>query len=439
MRTGQSNYQKLSPDRERYNISMRVAMLSYHTCPLAALGGKDTGGMNVYVRELTRSLGKAGIRVDVFTRSQDEHVPHVIHDLGNGNRVIHIPAGPETPLPRDQLSRHVPDFTAEIRKFVAAESISYDLIHSHYWLSGLAGLTLKQDWDVPMLHMFDTLGEMKTRLGGTLEDPLRGQAERSVLAGASRIIAATPAERMQLQWLYQADLRKVVVIPPGVDLELFHPHPVAEVRAQIGLPRDAQMVLYVGRIERLKGLETLLRAAALLQQRGFLSPSCPCVMVIGGDPDNPPEEMQYLRELRDSLSIANVVTFLGKRPQTELPLYYSAAQAVVMPSQYESFGMVALEAMACGTPVVASGVGGLLYLVRDGRTGFHIPDSDPPALADKLQRLLSDERLRQELGRHAASVAHAYSWERITDQMLTLYESVLAGCRTEDTSLEHVH
>ena len=418
---------------------MRVAMLSYHTCPLAALGGKDTGGMNVYVRELTRSLGTAGIRVDVFTRSQDEHVPHVIHDLGNGNRVIHIPAGPETPLPRDQWSLYVPMFTREIQKFAAAENISYDLVHSHYWLSGLAGMELQRGWDVPLLHMFHTLGEMKTRLGGTVEDPLRRQAELSILSGASRIIAATPAERMQLQWLYQADLRKVVVIPPGVDLELFHPHPAAEVRTQIGLPKDAQMVLYVGRIERLKGLETLLRAAALLQERGFLSPTCPCVMVIGGDPDNPQEEMRHLQELRDSLSIGNVVTFLGKRPQTELPLYYSAAQAVVMPSQYESFGMVALEAMACGTPVVASGVGGLLYLVRDGRTGFHIPDSDPSALAGKLQMLLSDERLRQELGRHAANVAHAYSWERITDQMLTLYESVLAGCHALDSNLEHVH
>jgi D-inositol-3-phosphate glycosyltransferase len=418
---------------------MRVAMLSYHTCPLAALGGKDTGGMNVYVRELTRSLGRAGIRVDVFTRSQDEHVPHVIHDLGNGNRVIHIPAGPETPLPRDQWAPYVPVFTAGIDEFTAAQDIRYDLIHSHYWLSGLAGLRLKAEWNIPLLHMFHTLGEMKSRLGGTIEDPLRRQAELNILHDANRVIAATPAERMQLQWLYQADLRKVVVIPPGVDLDLFHPHLIVEARTQIGLPKDAQMILFVGRIERLKGLETLLRAAALLQERGFLSPACPCVMVIGGDPDNPREEMRYLQELRQTLSVTNVVTFLGKRQQTELPLYYSAAQAVVMPSQYESFGMVALEAMACGTPVVASGVGGLLYLVRDGRTGYHIPDSDPAALADKLQKLLSDERLRQDLGRHAANLAHAYSWERITDQMLTLYESVLAGTLAADPTVEHVH
>jgi D-inositol-3-phosphate glycosyltransferase len=418
---------------------MRVAMLSYHTCPLAALGGKDTGGMNVYVRELTRSLGKVGIRVDVFTRSQDEHVPHVIHDLGNGNRVIHIPAGPEIPLPRDQWSRYIPEFTEAIQRFAVEPGLSYDLIHSHYWLSGLAGLTLQQVWKIPLVHMFHTLGEMKTRLGGTWEDPLRRQAEESILSGANRIIAATPAERMQLQMLYQADIRKIVVIPPGVDVELFHPVPVADARERIGLARDAQMILYVGRIERLKGVETLLRAAALLQTRGLLAPSCPCVAVIGGDPDHPQEEMQYLQELRETLHVENVVSFLGRRPQNELPYYYSAAQAVVMPSQYESFGMVALEAMACGTPVVASGVGGLLYLVRDGRTGFHIPDSDPAALADRLQRLLTDPHLRHELGRHAANVARSYSWERITDQVMTLYESVLAGTPETNEAPDHAH
>jgi D-inositol-3-phosphate glycosyltransferase len=414
-------------------------MLSYHTCPLAALGGKDTGGMNVYVRELTRSLGKASIGVDIFTRSQDEHVPHVIHDLGNGNRVIHISAGPETPIPRGEWHTFIPEYTEGIFRFSREQGVPYDLIHSHYWLSGLAGLSLRRVWKKPLLHMFHTLGEMKTRLGGSVEDPQRIEAEKSILAGATRIIAATPAERIQLQWLYQADLRKVVVIPPGVDLDLFRPLPLAEARSRIGLPKDGQMILFVGRIERLKGLETLLRATALLQERGVLNPPCPCVALIGGDPENPQEEMQYLTNLRASLNIQNIVSFLGKRPQTDLPYYYSAAQAVVMPSQYESFGMVALEAMACGVPVVASGVGGLLYLVRNGQTGFHVPDSDPQALADKLQKLLSDERLRHELGRHGAMVARGYSWERIAEQMLTLYESVSAGTQQAGSTANHAH
>jgi D-inositol-3-phosphate glycosyltransferase len=418
---------------------MRIAVISYHTCPLATLGGKDTGGMNVYVRELTRAMGPAGVGVDIFTRSQDEHVPHVIHDLGNGNRVIHIQAGPETPLPRDQWADYLADFTHEILRFSRQEDIAYDLIHSHYWLSGLAGLSLREEWHIPLIHMFHTLGEMKTRLGGTVEDSQRNQAERRLVATADRIVAATPAERMQLQWFYQANLRNVVVIPPGVDLTVFRPIPQAKARAQIGLPAESQQILFVGRIERLKGIETLLRASALLQERGVLTPPCPCVNVIGGDPDNPQEEMRFLQELRDALKIQNVVNFLGKRPQTELPLYYSAAQVVVMPSQYESFGMVALEAMACGTPVVASGVGGLLYLVRDGRTGFHIPDSDPVALADKLQLLLSDETLRRELGRQAANVARGYSWDRIAEQVRTLYESVLAGRREEESPVGHIH
>jgi D-inositol-3-phosphate glycosyltransferase len=418
---------------------MRIAMLSYHTCPIATLGGKDTGGMNVYVRELTRSLGTAKIRVDVFTRSQDEHVPHVIHDLGNGNRVIHIPAGPETPLPRDRWAEFIGAFSDGILRFQEGGKDPYDLIHSHYWLSGLAGLRLRREWGVPMVQMFHTLGVMKSRLGGTIEDRDRIAAERSLLASADRVIAATPAERMQLQWLYQADLRKVVVIPPGVDLAVFRPMVQAKARERIGMIGEGQMILYVGRIERLKGIETLLRASAILQDRGVLTPPCPCVAVIGGDPENPREEMSFLQELRTALNIQNVVQFLGRRPQNELPWYYSAAQVVVMPSQYESFGMVALEAMACGTPVVASGVGGLLYLVRDGKTGFHIPDSDPGALADKLQLLLSDEHLRNELGRHAASVARSYSWDRITDQVLTLYESMLAGRREKAMPVDHMH
>lgn len=419
---------------------MRIAVISYHTCPLATLGGKDTGGMNVYVRELTRSLGIAGIGVDVFTRSQDEHVPHVVHDLGNGNRVVHIPAGPETPIPRTEWAMHIPAFADGILQFQRDQGISYDLIHSHYWLSGLAGLSLRQEWNIPLVQMFHTLGEMKLRLGGTIEDTQRIEVERRLIQAADRIIAATPAERMQLQWFYQADLRKVVVIPPGVDLRVFHPIPQDKARQKIGFSTEGQMILFVGRIERLKGIETLLRAAALLQERGVLMPPCPCVAVIGGDPDNPEEEMAYLQDLRKTLNVQNVVNFLGKRPQEELPLYYSAAQVVVMPSQYESFGMVALEAMACGTPVVASGVGGLLYLVRDSRTGFHIPDSDPIALADKLQLLLSNDGLRRELGRHAASVARGYSWDRITEQVLTMYESVLAGRGEKKVApVGHIH
>jgi D-inositol-3-phosphate glycosyltransferase len=419
---------------------MRIAMISYHTCPLAALGGKDTGGMNVYVRDLTRTLGAMGIGVDVFTRSQDEHVPHVVHDLGNGNRVVHIPAGPESPLPRDELAQYVPTFVEAISRFGEENQIRYELIHSHYWLSGLAGLALRDVWSIPLVHMYHTLGVMKTRLGGTVEDPTRELAERRVLAEADRIIAATPAERAQLEWLYEADLRKVDVIPPGVDISIFHPIPRAEARALLGADPAGHCILFVGRIERLKGVETLLRAASILRARGVLGDHCGCVKVIGGDPDFPQEEMAFLQTLSVELGMENVVEFLGKRPQEELPAHYAAANVVVMPSQYESFGMVALESMACGTPVVASGVGGLLYLVQDGHTGFHIPDSEPEALADRLQQILSDGELEKEMARQAVIVARSYSWRTVAEQIVSMYECVMAGCTDSNAdSLMHSH
>jgi D-inositol-3-phosphate glycosyltransferase len=241
---------------------MNVAMLSYHTCPLATLGGKDTGGMNVYVRDLTRDLGRLGVHVDVFTRSQDEHVPHVLHDLGFGNRVVHIPAGPETPLPKKDLASYLPQFVDGIKNFANEKEIHYDLIHSHYWLSGLAAESLQAAWDIPFIHMFHTLGEMKNRIARSPEEKegdYRLDGERQVLEHAERIIAATMAEKAQLEWLYKADGRKVAIIPPGVDISHFYPIPVDEAKSYIGLPLNERMILFVGRIEPLKA-STLLYA-----------------------------------------------------------------------------------------------------------------------------------------------------------------------------------
>ena len=408
---------------------MRIAIISYHTCPLATLGGKDTGGMNVYVRELTRQLGKMGVQVDVFTRSQDEHVPHVLHDLGYGNRVVHIPAGPETPCPKQELAGYLPIFTREVVEFAETRKLKYDLIHSHYWMSGIVGRELKKTWNIPVIHMFHTLGLMKQRVARSPEEAegdYRIQGEREVLKMSDRIVAATQAELAQLQWLYQADARKIVIIPPGVDVSRFYPISTDEAKEFIGAPPCEQMLLFVGRIEPLKGIDTLIKALALMRQNGvYVSLS-----VIGGEIENGMEdanaEMTRLKTMREEAGVNDLVTFLGQRSQDTLPYYYSAAEAVVVPSFYESFGMVALEAMACGRPVVASQVGGLAFLVQDGITGFTVPVDDPQALAERLTELIQDAELRQRMGSQAAAFAHDYGWEHIAARILALYDNVLA-------------
>jgi len=411
---------------------LRIAMISYHTCPLATLGGKDTGGMNVYVRDVTRQLGRMGIHVDVFTRSQDEHVPHVLHDLGYGNRVVHVPAGPEVPLAKRELVGHIPEFAQGILNFAAEKSIHYDIIHSHYWMSGIAAEDLKRTWGIPVVHMFHTLGEMKNRIArneSEKEGAYRLDGERRVLKMADRIVAATLAEQAQLQWLYKADLGKVVIIPPGVDISHFYPIPPDEAKQFLGVKADERMVLFVGRIEPLKGVETLIRAMSRLRMTEFTGQRPVHLAIIGGDPyvsrDEMTGEMTRLQALCRELCMDRMVLFLGKRSQDTLPYYYSAADLLVMPSHYESFGMVALEAMACGTPVIASQVGGLAFLIRDGVTGFHVPDGEPDALAERLTTLLSDRLLLRTMGQRAVVHARDYAWERIADQIVELYRTLL--------------
>ena len=417
---------------------LRIAMLSFHTCPLATLGGKDTGGMNVYVRDLTRELGRIGVHVDVFTRSQDEHVPHVLHDLGYGNRVVHVPAGPEVPLPKKELATYIQDFVEGVHHFTQIKNLQYDLIHSHYWMSGIAARDLKARWDIPVIHMFHTLGLMKQRVARTadvVEGEYRLVGEREVLSMADRIVAATQAEMAQLLWLYQADTSKIVIIPPGVDTSHFYPIPEDEAKEFIGIPPCDRMLLYVGRIEPLKGIDTVMQAITLMK----LSDLRVCLTVIGGDPrvslrtEN--KEMARLHALREDIGLNDFVTFLGKRGQDTLPYYYSAADAVVMPSFYESFGMVALEAMACGTPVVASQVGGLAFLVKDGETGYTVPVDDPQALAVRLTNLLENPELQHDMSQRAMTFAQDYAWEAIAEKIVGQYREIISKSSSDPQKL----
>ncbi|MDX1687412.1 MAG: glycosyltransferase [Candidatus Promineifilaceae bacterium] len=410
----------------------RVAMLSVHTCPLAMLGGKKTGGMNVYVRDLSRQLGQMGIQVDVFTRSQDDCQPRIKHDLGPGARVIHVPAGPEAPIPVAEIHRYLDEFVAGVLAFAEEEDAQYDLIHSHYWLSGLVAEELQSAWGghLPILQMFHTLGHMKNRIArhdSQRAAPERIEGEKHILQVADRIVVSTQAEQAQLEWLYGADMERVVVIPPGVDLGRFQPVAKPVAREAVGIPLHHKNIVFVGRIEPLKGIDTLLRAMALIQKRRPEAVENVCVSIIGGDPwaDDPDDEMARLQALRQELDVHDLVTFLGSKDQELLPYYYSAAEMVVMPSHYESFGLVALEAMATGTPVIASEVGGLAFLVKDGETGFHVPSRDPEALADKIYCLLTDDACRQELGRNARIHARQYDWAKIGRRIVGLYENVV--------------
>jgi D-inositol-3-phosphate glycosyltransferase len=416
-------------------------MLSVHTCPLATLGGKKTGGMNVYVRDLAHEFVRRGIQVDIFTRHQGICDPRIEHELGHGGRVIHISAGPPAFLPAIKHLELLPQFTQSVLEFVAREGMRYDVIHSHYWLSGCVAHDLQRAWNdqrvAPIVQMFHTLGLMKNRIAlhdRDREPSLRVDKERQVMEKVDRIVAATPAEEAQLQWLYGVDLNKVATIPPGVDLRRFHPISLQEARHRVGVPLDDRMILFAGRIEPLKGVDTLIRAIAILRA-GCPDPA-PCLhlAIIGGDPNDPSQEnaeMERLKQMRVELGIEDVVTFLGAKDQDTLHYYYSAAEVVVMPSHYESFGMVALEAMACGTPVIASEVGGLAFVVQDGETGFHVEAQNEQALAGKLSLILDDPALREKLGRQAVAYAQRFSWSRIADQLLTLFDEVLrSGNRT---------
>ena len=408
----------------------RIAMLSVHTCPLAMLGGKKTGGMNVYVRDFSRELGKQAIQVDVFTRSQDDCQPMIKHDLGFGGRVIHIPAGPERPMPVADIVDYLNDFTAGVLKFAADEGAYYDVIHSHYWLSGLVAEQLRDAWPgTPIVQMFHTLGHMKNRVATSNAERApqsRIDGEQHVIATVDRLVAATPAEVSQLIELYDADSAKITVIPPGVDLERFQPMCPDEAKERIGMPPARPNILFAGRIEPLKGIDTLLRAIALIREERPDIIQNASVTIIGGDPhaDTLDAEMARLQEMRRALGLRDLVAFAGAKNQDVLPTYYAAADMVIVPSHYESFGMVALEAMAMGVPVIASEVGGLAHLVTHGQTGYHVTSRDPEELAARIVDLLDCDDCRRIFGRQAHLHAQQYGWSHIVDAMMAVYDDV---------------
>lgn len=405
----------------------RLAILSVHTSPLAPMGGKKTGGMNVYIREFAQEAAKRGIQVDIFTRRSDANEPKIDTALGENIRVIYLEAGPIAPLPPDEIFPYLSEFTSHLMAFAMLHGNHYDFVYSHYWLSGWVAQKLKESWGTPFVQMFHTLGQMKQRILSheTTMPNQRIQTETEVMRWADALIAATPAEYMQMLWLYRADRRKIEIIPPGVNTERFHPLDKSANQHLIGPVGNSPYLLFVGRIERLKAVDSILHALAILQNNDARLLGDLHFLIVGGDPrDTSDTEMVALQHLAQNLGVAQRVCFVGARDQNQLPYFYANALATLMPSDYESFGMAALESMASGTPVIASRVGGLAYLVRDGETGYLVPVREPQAIAASIANLLSDPAQQKIMGRHAAEVAQEYAWSKIVDRLLAIFGQV---------------
>ncbi len=406
----------------------RVAMLSVHTSPLAQPGIGNAGGMNVYIRELSRHLAQRGVEVDIFTRREDRTTPAVV-EAEPGVRVYTLDAGPPEPAPKDQLFCYLPTFVSELAYHVYRDQRSYDLIHAHYWLSGWAAYLLQRYWHIPFVQMFHTLAVLKNAVpSGPLESVLRLQVEQGIARLADAIIAANPDERLTIERELGAPSGSVCTVPPGVDAEHFRPLDRATARADLGLEPDRPVALFVGRIDPVKGIDVLLHTWRRVTET--LAAQRPLLLFLGGTfqqgahGTQPDPSLGRVIAAAEALGIAHTIRFVGSRPREELPIYYNAADLCLVPSLYESFGLVAVEAMACGTPVVASNVGGLRFSVEHEVSGLHAPPGDAEAFASATIRALTDHSLRSRLQVGARQAALRYSWHRVTTVVARVYERV---------------
>ncbi len=409
-------------------------MISVHTSPVALPGGKDAGGLNVYVRDLARQLDACGVEVDIFTRRTDESTPEVV-ELSERVRVVSINAGPPTEVPKDDLFSLLPEFANEAALYSLRAGVRYDAVHSHYWLSGWAAHLLKRYWNAPTVHTFHTLARLKNVAAGAggQESAVRVRVENRLLDVVDHVIAPNPDERAEMVWRMGANNASICVIPPGIDLDRFHPHDATTARQRLGLP-DNPLVLFIGRVDPMKGIETLLEGFQKLRARPW-GDSPPKLVFIGGTVERHGNRVTLGDDLipvarrGEELGIREDIIFRGSEQQELLPGYYAAATVCAVPSRYESFGLVAVEAMACGLPVVASRAGGLKFTVEEEVSGLLVPVGDAEALGNALDRIIRDRDLRASLQVGARQAAIRFSWQTIGPAMLTLYERLAEGER----------
>ena len=408
----------------------RIAMISFHTCPLASQEGKLTGGLETYVLELSKALVAKGKEVDIYTRCQQKDNPLIVH-IAPRLRLIHLPAGPKETVDKKSLPRFIPEFVDSYISFTAKNNLSYDIFHCHYYMSGLIGLAInkKTGLSIPLVMYFHTLALMKNLVARDeleKEELERIQAEMKIAQEAPRIITPTETEKSYLEYLYHTDKHKITIIPPGVKTSFFKPMDKNLAKQKIGAKKEDKILLFVGRIEPLKGLDMLMYALkVLIMQNPELSV---CLWIVGGDILQPQElwshELKMLQQLKDVLHLSTHVRFVGQKTQEELPEYYNAAEMVIMPSHYESFGIVTLEAMACGVPVITTNVAGVSQLIDKQHAALITSVNNPLLLASQIKYLLTDEAAHTRISKDLHEKAQGLSWCIIVNKIIEVYESL---------------
>ncbi len=405
----------------------RVGVLTVHSSPLATPGVGDSGGMNVHVRALASELARAGVASDIYTRATSAEDPPVV-EIEPGVRVLHLPAGPLEPIPKQVLPRYLCAFLCSLLR--AGERYGpYDVLHSHYWVSGWVARLARERWSSPVFHSFHTLGRVKNltlATGEEPEPPTRLAGEERVVSTADCLLAATPSEARQLTELYGAPPSKVRIVPHGVDRSRFHPGDQAAARARLGVTRR-HVLAFVGRLQPLKAPDVAVRALALLRRR---RPELDVeLLVVGGPSGNGVEEPGRWAALARREGVADRVRFLPPQPHDQLATVYQAADLLLVPSRSESFGLVSLEAQACGTPVVAARVGGLGHAIGDGTTGVLLADHDPEHWAAPVAELLASPRRLAAMGLAAARFAGAHGWDLAAARLMDAYGELVQEIR----------
>ena len=403
---------------------LRIALISEHASPLATVGSIDAGGQNIYVLNVAKSLARCGHHVDVLTRRDDPALASTV-DLRPGVRVVNLTAGPAAFVPKERLLRHMPAFAAAARELVQ-NSLDYDVVHANFFMSGLVGLRLKELFGTPLAMTFHALGLVRREHQGPADDfpPVRIDIERCLVREADRLLAECPQDEADLRRLYGARPERISTVPCGVDLEEFAPGCKAAARRELGLADDEFVILQLGRMVPRKGIDNVIRAL------GALAPALkPRLLVVGGesaDPDaSPTAEIGRLRALARECGVGERVTFAGKRQRHELRACYCAADVFVTTPWYEPFGITPLEAMASGTPVIGSAVGGIKHSVLDGITGFLVPPHDPQVLADRLRQLQANPWLGHAMGRSGVRRVRAlFTWDRVAADLADVYDDI---------------